>query len=343
MKVRVEPLNLELKTPFRIAHGTSTTRRNALVRLGGRHLGEGALPPYYPYSLEDVQAYLGALDAGSWLEGDSFFLEDALDRLPPGPPPARAALDMALHDYWGKQLGQPLYRLWGLNPNRAPASAITLSLPDSPGALRQQVRQLAAAAVIKLKLGAGSLQADEELVRTARQETDAALGLDANGAWSVEEAAQVIPRLAEYDLAYIEQPISGRSAGDWPALRQALPDDLPPLIADESVQTARDVLDMAGAADGINVKLAKAGGLRAARRMITLARALDLQVMLGCMIESSVALTAAAHLAPLADFLDLDGHLHLARDPFEGVAVRRGRLQLPARPGLGVKEKEAPS
>lgn len=335
-----QSLELRLKTPFRIAHGTSTTRTNILVRIGDG-IGEGALPPYYPYTLDDVRSYLQDLDLIALLDGKGDLLEDALDRLPSGPPPALTALDLALHDHWARQLGHPLYRLWGLNPERAPDSSITLSIPESPDALRSQIEVYDGFPILKLKLGTGDLRTDERLVRAARDATNAHLCVDANGAWSVNEAATVIPRLAAYDLLFIEQPLPSGTHDAWHQLRSQLPDDVPYLIADESVQHPTDLLVLADAIDGVNIKLTKAGGLRAARRMISLARTLGLKTMLGCMIESSVALTAAAHLAPLVDYADLDGYLHLAADPYEGMSMHRGRIHLPDRPGLGVIERAA--
>ncbi len=338
MLLSVESLKIHLKTPFRIAHGASTVRTNVLVRLGNG-VGEGALPPYYPYRFDEVKAYLESLDPAVLIGDDPSALEDALDRLPPGPAPARTAVDIALHDHWGRHLGQPLYRLWGLNPTRAPASSITLSIPESLDGLRAQIEDLDGFPIIKLKLGTGRPEHDEALVRTARETTQAQLCVDANCAWTVEEAAEVIPRLAAYDLMFVEQPLPQDDHDAWRRLRRSLPADMPLLFADESIQTPADILALAEAVDGVNLKLAKAGGLRATRRMITLARALGLQVMLGCMIESSVALTAAAHLAPLVDFADLDSYLHLANDPFEGATMERGIVRLPDGPGLGVKAR----
>ena len=333
MYLSVEPLLLHLKTPFRIAHGTSTTRQNVLVRLGDG-IGEGALPPYYPYDFAEVRAYLKGLDADALL-ATPFVLEDALDQLPAGPAPAMAAVDIALHDHWAKQLGYPLYQLWGLNPARAPISSVTLSIPEDEAHLRQQIQDFADFPILKLKLGAGDIAKDEAIVQAVRKATDAQLCVDANGAWSVEEAVTIIPRIAAYDLDFVEQPLAKNNHGDWHRLRKQLPADIPPLFADESIQTASDILALHTAIDGVNLKLTKAGGMRGTRRLITLARTLDLQVMLGCMIESSVALTAAAHLAPLVDYADLDGYLLLAHDPFRGVTMDRGRIQLPTTPGLG--------
>jgi L-alanine-DL-glutamate epimerase-like enolase superfamily enzyme len=173
-------------------------------------------------------------------------------------------------------------------------------------------------------------------VRVVSEETSAQLGVDANSAYSVADAASLITRLAPYNLLFIEQPISWEDVRGWHHLRSLLPAGSPPLIADESVQQIDDIFAMAGGADGINIKLTKAGGLREARRIITLARALGLQVMLGCAVESSVGITAAAHLAPLVDFADLDGHLYVANDPYKGVRLKQGKLCLPSGTGLGV-------
>ncbi len=334
----VEPITLKLKTPFRIAHGTSLARDSVLVHLGDS-VGEGPIMPYSGYTQAEVVAYLQNLDLEVLLGNDPLALEDILNRLPSGPAPARNAIDIALHDFWAKQLGHPLYRLWGLNPARIPLSSITISIPEDEAELRQQVQAVADFPMIKLKLGTGDLKADEAIVRVVREETTARLCVDANSAWNVDEAAHIIPRLAAYDLLFIEQPVHQGDVKNWHRLRALLPTDTPPLIADESVQQAGDIPALAGGADGINIKLTKAGGLRAARRMITLARTLGLQVMLGCSNESSVGITAAAHLAPLVDFADLDGNLNLANDPYLGVRMEQGKLRLPQRPGLGVTRK----
>ena len=279
-----------------------------LVHLG-EGVGEGALPPYYPTTLEEALAYLRSLDVEAWLGKADLAPEHLLDRLPPGPAPARAALDLALHDHWARGLGQPLYTLWGLDMGQAPPSSLTLSIPESKADLRADVRRHGDLPVLKLKLGTGGLEHDEAFVRIAREEAgpDVRLGVDANGAWSVEEAAEIIPRLAAYRLLYVEQPIAATDVQDWHRLRERLPtacpaldarSGLPPIIADESVQGAPSILPLARAADGINIKLTKAGGLREARRMAAVARTLGMKVMLGCMVESAAGVTAAAHLAP---------------------------------------------
>ncbi len=336
MKLRTETLTLHLRTPFRIAHGVSETRQSVIVYLDDA-IGEAALAPYYGVTPEQVIAYLADPRVKDILGDDLLLREDILCRLPPGPMPARAAIDIALHDLAGKRLGAPLYRLWGLNPARAPLSSFTIGLESDEAALRQKLHEAAHYPVLKLKLGSGSLEIDEATVRMARAELPGAqLCVDANAGWSVREAAQVIPRLAEYGLLFIEQPLARDDLEGWRNLRALLPAGAPPLIADESAHTAKDILPLVGAADGINIKLAKAGGLREAQRMIQVARAFDMKVMIGCMVESAVGVTAAAHLAPLVDFADLDGNLLVSNDPFTGVHMQDGRLALPDGPGLGV-------
>ena len=347
MRLTCRPLPLPLATPFRTAHGASRKRTNALVELadadGRSFFGEGALPPYYPHDVADVQRYVDALDPEALLDGPPFALDAQLGRLPAGgPAPARCAVDLALHDRWATHRGAPLYELLGLDPAGAPPSSVTISLPSGdPDELREAARARRSASVLKLKLGAGSIEADERAVRIVQSETDAALAVDANEAWTVEEAAALIPRLA--DLHFIEEPLRKRTPAAWRALRERLSEHtapLPPLLADESVQRAADVVELASAVDGVNVKLAKAGGLAGARRWIAVAQALGLKVLLGCMIASSLAVTAAAHLAPQADFADLDGALSLSDDPFAGVTLADdGRLHLPQRPGLGTTRR----
>jgi len=338
MRFEIEAITLHLETPFRIAHGTSFARHNVLVHLGDG-VGEGAPVSHYGYSQAQALDYLHGLDVEALLGDDPLAVEDVLDRLPPGPAPARAAVDIALHDHWAQHLGYPLYRLWGLNPRRAALSSLTISMAEDEAALRRRVRAAEGFPILKLKLGTGDLVADETIVQIAREETAARLCVDANSAWRVDEAAAIIPRLAKYDLLFVEQPVAVDDAEAWHRLRHLLTDGTPPLIADESIRGPGDVLALRGAVDGINIKVSKVGGLREARRMIGLARALDMQVMLGCMVESSVGITAAAHLAPWVDFADLDGNLDVRNDPYSGVEMEAGLLHLSSQIGLGVRRK----
>lgn len=339
MRPTAEPLPLPLHAPFRVAHGASTQRTNVLVRLGAG-VGEAGLPPYYPATAEDVMAYVEA--CGDALPDDPLALDRALAALPPGPAQARCAIDVALHDRWGRALDQPLYRLWGLRPEDAPASTVTLGLPTDEAVYREQLARHAGYPLLKLKLGSGDAEADLRWAELARQATEAMLCVDANGGWTVDQAAWAIPRLGDLGVVLVEEPIRSTALADWQALRERLPRDRPPLYADESLQSVEDLLRLAPALDGANVKLAKAGGLAPARLQLLLARHLGLGTLLGCMIESSVAVTAAAHLAPLADYVDLDASLHLAADPFAGVRLdAEARLVMPDAPGLGVRAVQA--
>lgn len=338
MLLRTQQLDLKLKVPFTLAHGSSTERQNVLVRLshGQRTgLGEAAVVPYTGDTPAQMVDYLEDPRVSEALAPELSSPEEILEQLPDGPAAARAALDMALHDLWGQRLGQPLYAIWGLDPKRCPNSSMTVAMSEDNDSYRQRLRASAGFSIVKLKLGSGDIRRDLELVRMARKELSARLCVDVNGGWSVDEAADIIPRLLPLDLLFIEQPVKDRAA--WRALRAALPRNAPPFIADESVQCVDDIAELVGLADGVNVKLAKCGGLRAAQQMIEQARARNMRVLVGCMIESSVAVTAAAHLAPLCDFADLDGNLLVINDPYRGLRIEQGRLQLPRGPGLGLE------
>lgn len=344
MHIEIEQLQLRLTTPFKIAHGSSTARYNVLVHISdGVHsgVGEAAVVPYYGETAERVTYWLSRPDVQAALGVDPLLLQDALDALPPASSTAAlAALDMALYDLWGQCLGQPLYRLWGLNPARCPVNSLTVSMADDDAAYQKLLREARQFPLIKLKLGTGDVQGDLELARSARAElVSNQLCVDANSAWTAEQALWIIPRLAALDVLFIEQPVAKADYDGWRALRAGLPAGLPPLIADESVQGVTSIAPLIGLVDGINIKLAKCGGLRVARQMIALARAFGMRVMLGCMVESSVAVTAAAHLAPLADYTDLDSNLLIVNDPYMGVNNANGRLALPDRPGLGVQRR----
>jgi L-Ala-D/L-Glu epimerase len=321
-----QPLTLRLIHPFRIAHGVSDARHNVLVRVDGG-VGEAAAVPYHGETPEGIVQYLRGIELEK-LE-DPLQLEDVLAALPAGSAAARAAVDMAVHDAWGRALQQPLYRLLGLNPARIPQSSFTIPLGPLEE-LAQLVRE-SDAAILKLKLGGES---DLERVCAVRSVSTAPLRVDVNGGWSVERAEQLLPLLAEQGVELVEQPIP---PGDLEGLRRlARLRSRPPIFLDESIKTTSDLLAHRGLMEGVVIKLAKCGGIRPALQQIAVARALGLEVMLSCMIESSVAVTAAAHLAALAQYVDLDGPLLIQNDPFQGVRYERGRLLLPEGPGLGV-------
>jgi L-alanine-DL-glutamate epimerase-like enolase superfamily enzyme len=333
MKLTASPLSLNLKTTFRVAHGASDQRHNVLARLEHNGLigyGEAAAVPYYGDTQESLIAYLNGLPP---LGENPWALEDLLNALPQGAHAAQAAVDIALHDLWGKLLGQPLYRLFGLTPAPLPHTSFTISL-DTPEVMARAARE-SGYPIIKVKLGPHD---PESAIAAIRSATNARLRVDANAGWTPQQAIDLIPRLEKYDLEFIEQPLPADDVESYRWLHAGLKQKGVKLriFADESVKTASDVARYAGAIDGVVVKLMKTGGIREALRAIHTARAHGLEIMLSCMVESSVGVTAAAHLAPLCDYLDLDGPLLVANDPFTGLKFDGATLTLPDGPGLGV-------
>ena len=329
MKLHWEPITLDLKTTFRIAHGATSQRQNVLVYLDDG-VGEAPAVPYYGESQPGIIEYLKSVpDLGD----DPFDMEAVLSKRPAGSRAARCAIDEALHDLWGKKLGQPLYKLLGLNPNHAPLTSFTIGI-DEPEVMAEQAKA-SGYPIIKIKLGS---EKDEEIVAAIRKATNAKLRVDANAGWSRERALQIIPRLADYDLEFVEQPLAVDDVEGFFWLKEKLRAqkmDIP-IFADETAKTSHDVPKLAGAIDGVVVKLMKSQGLREALRVIHTARAHDMQIMLGCFVESSVSVTAAAHLAPLCDYADLDGPLLIKNDPYRGLKYAGAKFTLPGRPGLGL-------
>ena len=243
----------------------------------------------------------------------------------------KAAIDIALMDWVGQKLGIPLYRYFGLDPADAPVTTFSIGI-DTPEITKQKVREAEPYPVLKIKVG---LDTDEATIAAVRSVTDKPLRVDANEGWKDKETAlRKINWLATKGVEFVEQPMPASQLEDmhWVHARAHLP-----LIADESCEHPRDVPQMVGAFDGVNVKLDKCGGILESHRMIQIAMSLGLKTMLGCMISSSVSVTAAAHLSPLVNYADLDGNLLISNDPFRGVRVERGKLILPDRPGLGLK------
>jgi len=330
-------LDLRLAAPFRISRGVQEVASNLLVevRSGGQTgWGEAAPSGYYGEKRTIVEAALRLL--ADVLPESPFYLLDASEafsqRFHHGNAAAKAAFDMALYDLAGKLTGQPVYKMLGLNPARTPVSSFTIGI-DTPARMAEKARVARDYPILKIKVGTEN---DLEIVRAIRDVTDATLRVDANAAWTPKEAIRKIAQLAEYDIEFVEQPVAPE---DLDGLRLVREHSALPIIADESCVTFDDVAHLAGCADGINIKLMKCGGLTEAVRMIHAARALHMRVMIGCMIESSLAITAAAHLTPMADYADLDGPLLIADDPFTGVRYERGKLVLPNGPGLGVVRK----
>src|SRR5512139_1560000 len=330
MKLHWEPITLDLKTTFRVAHGASDQRYNVLVYLDDG-VGEAAAVPYYGETQRGIIEYLESVpDLGD----DPFDLDAILSKRPAGSRAARSAIDEALHDLWGKKLGQPLYKLFGLNPDRVPLTSFTIGM-DEPEVMAEQAKA-SGHPILKIKLGSDK---DEEIVAAICKATPARLRVDANAGWSRERALQIIPRLADYGLEFIEQPLAVDDVEGYFWLKEKLrvAKVNVPIFADETAKTSRDVANLVGAVDGVVVKTMKSEGIREALRMIHTARAHDMQIMLSCMVESSMGVTAAAHLAPLCDYVDLDGPLLIRNDPYRGLKYDGAKITLPDGPGLGVK------
>ena len=339
MKLRYYPHTLELKHTFTIATSSRTTTPVMMVEVeqdGITGYGEASMPPYLGESQDSAAAFLRQVDLSRF--DDLFQLEEilpAIDALAPGNTAAKAAMDIALHDWVGRRLGAPWYRIWGLDPAKAPVTSFTIGL-DTAEVVRQRTREAAPYKIIKVKLGRDT---DRMMIEAIRSVTDKPITVDANQGWKDRaEALRMIEWLATQGVVFIEQPMPKEQIDDTAWLRERSP---LPLIADESVQRLADVRKAHGVFDGVNIKLMKCTGLREAHRMITLARALGLKVMLGCMTETSCAISAAAQLSPLVDWADLDGAVLIKNDLFTGATIVDGKVTLPDRPGIGVEKVSA--
>ena len=243
---------------------------------------------------------------------------------------ARCALDIAVLDWVGKKLNVPLYKFYGIDKAKTPITSFSIGI-DTPDVIKQKVEEAEKYPILKIKVGREN---DKEIMNAVRSVTDKTVRVDANEGWKKKEIAlEKIKWLKDMGVEFVEQPMPSSMIEETKWLRDKV--DMP-LVADEAVKTAADIPKLSQAYDGINIKLMKAGGPQEAMRMIHLAKALKMKIMLGCMIESSVAISAAAHLSPLVDWADLDGNLLLREDPFGGVEVKQGKLILNDKPGLGV-------
>jgi L-Ala-D/L-Glu epimerase len=345
--VRIETETIELTTrhPFRIARlKAPPPRRSVWVRVidddGVEGWGEAAPTVFYGETAETVHAALPRLCAAA-LAAAAEAGALALERIEAevagalgAHASAKAALSAAFHDLAGRRLGVPVWRLWGLDPAAAPPSTFTIGM-DRPETVRDRVREAAAYPILKVKLGGGE---DEATLRAIRDEAPGKpLRVDANTAWSAREAVARLPMLVAYGVELLEQPVA---AGDVEGLRYVRDRSTIPVVADESCRVAADIPRLAGAVDGVNIKLAKCASLREALRMVHVARAHGLRVMLGCMVETTLGIAAATQLAPLVDYADLDGAALLRADPFTGPGLgEAGRLRFNEEPGLGVTRR----
>jgi L-alanine-DL-glutamate epimerase-like enolase superfamily enzyme len=336
MHIDAKPVDFTLSTPFRISRGVQYTSPNAIIQVTHNDYtgyGEASPSEYYGESQETVLACI-ALFAGN-LGNDPFEIEELhhrLDKIIRLHPSAKAAVDMAVYDIMGKMLGVPVYKLLGATAKRTPHTSFTIGL-DTPAQMAKKALLAKDYPILKIKVGT---RHDLDIIKAIRDVTNAVLRVDANAGWTPKEAIKNIEALLPYNIEFVEQPVASHDLKGLKMVRENSP---LPIIADESCVTVEDIPRVADCVDGINIKLMKCGGILPALKMIHVARAHNLRIMLGCMIESSLAITAAAHLTPLVDYADLDGHLLIDDDIYDGVKVENGKLVLPERPGLGVVEK----
>jgi len=340
MKLRFFPYELKLRHVFTVATYSRSTTPDVQVELeydGVIGYGEASMPPYLQKELgtvDSVLAFLKKVQEHIGQFDDPFKMEEILayvDSLSESDAAAKAAVDIALHDLVGKLLQAPWYKIWGLDKDKAPSTTFTIGI-DTPEVVKEKTRECAEQFnILKVKLGRDN---DKEMIETIRSVTDLPIAIDANQGWKDRQyALDMIHWLKEKGIVMIEQPMPKEQIDDlaWVSERSPLP-----VFADESVQRLKDVAALKGVFTGINIKLMKCTGLREAWKMMTLARALGMKVMVGCMTETSCACSAAAQLSPAVDFADLDGNLLIANDRFKGMEVVKGKITLPDLPGIGV-------
>lgn len=335
MKLRFYPYELKLKHVFTVATYSRTTTPDVQVEIeyeGITGYGEASMPPYLGQSVETVMAFLKKVNLEPF--NDPFQLEEILayvDSLSTGDTAAKAAIDIALHDLVGKLLNAPWYKIWGLDKEKAPSTTFTIGI-DTPDVVRAKTKECAELFnILKVKLGRDN---DKEMIETIRSVTNLPIAVDANQGWKDRcYALDMIHWLKEKGIVMVEQPMPKEQLDDIAWVTQQSP---LPIFADESLQRLKDVAALKGAFTGINIKLMKCTGMREAWKMVNMAHALGMRVMVGCMTETSCAVSAAAQFSPLVDFADLDGNLLISNDCFKGVEVVDGKITLNELPGIGV-------
>ena len=340
MSLRFFPYELQLRHTFTVATSSRTTTQGVQVEIeyeGLTGYGEASMPPYLQKelgTLESVQAFLKRVQDIIGEFDDPFKLEEILariDSMSESDAAAKAAVDIALHDLVGKMLGAPWYKIWGFDAAKAPSTTFTIGI-DTPEIVRAKTKECAEKFnILKVKLGRDN---DKEMIETIRSVTNLPIAIDANQGWKDKKyALDMIHWLNERGIVMIEQPMPKTQIDDiaWVTEHSPLP-----VFADESIQRLKDVAAQKGVFSGINIKLMKCTGMREAWKMLNLARAMDMKVMIGCMTETSCACSAAAQLSPAVDFADLDGNLLIANDRFRGMEVVGGKITIPDLPGIGV-------
>ena len=335
MKLRFSPYELKLRHVFTVATYSRTTTPDIQVEIeydGLIGYGEASMPPYLGQTVESVTNFLQKVDLEQF--SDPCQLEDILtyvDSLSPGDTAAKAAVDIALHDLVGKIIGAPWHRIWGLNKEKAPSTTFTIGI-DTAEVVKQKTQECANQFnILKVKLGREN---DKEMIETIRSVTNLPIAVDVNQGWKDRQMAlDMILWLKEKGIVMVEQPMPKEQLDDiaWVTEQSPLP-----IFADESIQRLKDIRNVEGAFTGINIKLMKCTGMREDWKMLNYARARNMKVMIGCMTETSCAVSAAAQLSPAVDFADLDGNLLIANDRFKGMTVEKGRITLNDEPGLGL-------
>lgn len=339
LKLSYRPYELQLRHVFTVATNSRTTTPVVLTSIeyeGVTGFGEASMPPYLGESHESVLNFLSKVDLEQF--SDPFLMEDILayvEGVMPGNYAAKASIDIALHDLTGKLMGQPWFRIWGLDPKKAPVTSFTIGI-DTADVVREKTLEASAFRQLKIKMGRDN---DREMIDVVRSVTDVPVFVDVNQGWKDRNyALEMANYLSERGTLFIEQPMPKEQVEDiaWLTERSPLP-----IVADEALQTVSQLLGMKGIYSGINIKLMKCGGMHAAYKMITMARQMDMKILIGCMTETSCAVSAAAQLSPLVDWADLDGNLLISNDIYDGMTVADGRIILPDRPGIGIIEKKS--
>jgi L-Ala-D/L-Glu epimerase len=339
LKLRFKPYELQLKHVFTIATSSRTTTPVMLVEIeydGIIGYGEASMPPYLGESHKSVTEFLNKVDLSAF--HDPFELETIIayiDSLDKGNYAAKASVDIALHDLVGKILQKPWHKLWGLDATKTPNTSFTIGI-DTPEVVKQKVGEASEFKILKVKLGR---ETDKEMIQAIRSMTDVPICVDVNQGWKDRNMAlDMIHWLAERGVVFVEQPMSKYAIDDMAWLTEHSP---LPTMADEAVQTIYDVLATHKVYSGINIKLMKCGGMRNAHKMANMAKTMGMKVMVGCMTETSCAISAAAQLAPLADWADLDGNLLINNDLYDGMTIVNGKVTLNDLPGIGIQLKKA--
>ena len=337
MKLKFYPYELDLKHVFTVASFSRKTTPTVQVEIeldGITGYGEASMPPYLGESIESVTKFLGKVNLDQF--NDPFLMEDILsyvDGIEPGNHAAKAAVDIALHDLTGKIMGVPWYKVWGLNKQNTPSTSFTIGIDTAEVVKEKTLEAAGQFNVLKVKLGRDN---DKEMIETIRQVSSLPIAVDVNQGWTDREyALDMIHWLNEKGIVMVEQPMPKTQIDDMAWLTQHSP---LPTFADESLQRLKDVNDMKGVFSGINIKLMKCTGMHEAYKMMVLARALGMKVMIGCMTETSCAVSAASQLSPGVDFADLDGNLLISNDLYSGTKVVNGKITLNDLPGIGIEK-----